>query len=76
MSSLQTYIKSQPPQPLSAWAVALGVSRPMLYGLLDGTRGPSIETAKRIDAATGGAVKWQDWPNIAGILAEVDRGAA
>lgn len=68
MSSLQEYIKSNPARPMRAWADDFGVSRPFLYGLLDGTRNPSLQAARRIEAATGGNVPITEWPNIRAML--------
>lgn len=68
MSSLSKYVKTQPPKKMQEWADLFGVSRPYLYGLMDGTRSPSLETARRIDLATGGQVPLSSWPNIAAVL--------
>ena len=60
---------------MGEWASELGVSRPFLYGLLDGTRQPSLEVAQRIDAATKGKVPLSSWPRIRAVL-EAAKGAA
>jgi len=68
MEALKTYIKSKPSKTMAEWANDLGVSRPFLYGLLDGNRQPSIKVAKRINAATDGMVPITAWPNIRAVL--------
>lgn len=75
METLKTYIKSQPSRTMAEVADDLGVSRPFLYGLLDGSRQPSLDVAQRIDAATGGQVPITSWPRIRAIV-EATRGAA
>lgn len=75
MSNLSEYIKSQPQKARSAWADDFGISRPYLYALLDGTRLPSIDVAKRIEVATGGAVPVTAWSNIAAVV-DAAKGAA
>lgn len=75
METLNAYIKAEPSRTMSEWAEELGVSRPFLYGLLDGKRQPSLEVAKRIDAATNGKVPLASWPNIRAVL-DAARGAA
>lgn len=73
MSSLKTYIKGKPKKPMTAWAKELGVSRPFLMGLLDGTRKPSPDVALRIQANTNGAVRVTDWPNIRAVIEVVEK---
>ncbi len=75
MSTLSEHIKSQPEKPMQAWAEQFKISRPYLYALLDGSRRPSIEVAVRIEAATGGAVGVNTWPNLNAVI-EAARGAA
>lgn len=75
MSTLQTYIKTQPEKPMQAWADHFEISRPYLYALLDGSRDPSLAVAARIERATGGAVKITAWPNLKAVI-EAARGAA
>lgn len=69
MSTLSAYVKTLDNQSKAAVAEQLGVSRPYLYGLLDGTRQPSLEVAQRIARATDGAVPITAWPNLAAIIA-------
>lgn len=79
MSSLNDYIKSQPPRPMRVWAEAFGVSRPYLYGLMQGERTPSVAVARRIERGTDGAVPVTAWPNIRSLVAALgddQRGAA
>lgn len=79
MSSLNDYIKSQPSRPMRVWAEAFGVSRPYLYGLMQGERMPSVAVARRIERGTDGAVPITAWPNIRSIadaLGDAPRGAA
>jgi DNA-binding transcriptional regulator YdaS (Cro superfamily) len=76
MSTLADYIKSQPPKSLALWARDMGISRPYLYGLMDGTRYPGPEVAVRIAQATGGAVPVEAWPNHAVIVQAARQGAA
>lgn len=68
MSTLSEYIKTQPERTMRDWADALGVSRPFLYGLLDGTRAPSLRVAVQIEAATAGRVSIRDWPNLRAVI--------
>jgi DNA-binding transcriptional regulator YdaS (Cro superfamily) len=75
METFNTFIKSQPERSRQAWADFFGVSRPHLYGLMDGTRCPSPEVAQRIEALTEGNVPVTAWPNIRAVLDAV-RGAA
>lgn len=67
MSSLNEYIKSQPQRPMRVWAEAFGVSRPYLYGLMQGERMPSVPVARRIERVTQGAVPVTAWPNIRAV---------
>ncbi len=73
MSTLSQYIKTRPEKSLADWADAFGISRPYLYGLLDGSRTPGPDVALRIDNATGGEVPAASWPNIADMLDAADR---
>lgn len=68
MSTLEQHIKSAPKKPLQAWADDFGVSRPTLYGLMDGTRQPDAETAMRIERVTKGAVPASSWPKFAPLF--------
>lgn len=68
MKTLSAYVETLDKPSKAAVAEHLGVSRPYLYGLLDGTRQPSLEVAQRIARATDGAVPITAWPNIAAIL--------
>jgi transcriptional regulator with XRE-family HTH domain len=56
MHTLTHHIKTQPEKSLATWATGFGISRPYLHALLAGSRNPSLEVAKRIAAATRGAV--------------------
>ena len=78
MSTLSHFIKTHPEKTLAQWAEAFGISRPYLYGLMDGTRTPSPEGALKIAAQTAGAIPAVSWPNITTMLAAADaiRGAA
>ena len=76
MSSLNDYIKARPGKPLGQWAKAFGISRPHLYSLMDGTRNPSLDVARRIEAETQGDVPIRDWPNIAAVLSAAAGDAA
>lgn len=71
MSTLSDFIKSQPQKSLAHWAKDFGVSRPHLHSLLNGERFPSIHVAKRIEAATGGKIPHDQWPNIAALIAAI-----
>lgn len=75
MEQLAQYIASRPGRTNAEWADALGVSRPYLHELLNGRRQPSLATAQRIAAATGGAVSITTWPNLAAVIAAA-RGAS
>ena len=75
MSTLSDYIKSQPPKTYGQWAQTFAISRPYLYGLMDGTRNPSPQVAIRIAEATGGAVPVDAWPNFEALAASI-KGAA
>lgn len=68
MSTLANHIKDAPEKSLSQWAKDLGISRPYLYALIDGSRVPSLPVAQKIEAATGRAVPVASWPNMAAIL--------
>lgn len=72
MSSLNEYIKSQPQRPMRVWAEAFGVSRPYLYGLMQGERMPSVPVARRIEKETQGAVPVTAWPNIRALMKALD----
>lgn len=41
-----------------------GCSRTTIYGLLDGTRRPSVALAARIERETGGAVRASAWATV------------
>lgn len=69
MQQLSDHIAARPGKTYGEWAQDFGVSRPYLYGLLDGTRSPSLATAQRIAAATGNDVPITAWPNLAAIIA-------
>lgn len=68
MSTLSEYIKTQPERPMREWAGQFRISRPHLIALIDGTRAPSIEVARRIETVSGGAVPVAVWPNIKAML--------
>jgi len=68
MSTLAEFIKAKSGTTMTAHASAFGVSRPYLYSLCDGTRSPSFKVAKRIEAASDGAVPVQSWPKFAEIM--------
>lgn len=79
MSDLHSHIKANPGKTIAEWAECFGISRPYLYALVDGTRRPSLDVAKRIAAATDGSVPITAWPNFAKIADELRsnaRGAA
>jgi DNA-binding transcriptional regulator YdaS (Cro superfamily) len=78
MSTLSQFIKSDPGKSIADWAVRFGISRPYLYGLMDGTRTPSPEVAIQIERETAGVIPAASWPNIAAMLTAADavRGAA
>ena len=76
MATLSEHIKGEPEKSITAWAADLGVSRPYLYGLLDGTRTPSAETATRIARATGNAVPVTSWPNLRAVIDAAQSGDA
>ena len=71
MDTLIAHVNRKPEISRAEWARRFGVSRPYIYGLLNGTRCPSPEVAARIQAATDGEVKVTDWPNIAAVVAAV-----
>ncbi|AZV00253.1 Cro-like protein [Paracoccus phage vB_PkoS_Pkon1] len=68
MSTLRDYIKSQPRKSRKEWADCFGISRPYLYGLMEGTRHPSLDVALRIADITEGAVPVMAWPNLAAVI--------
>jgi plasmid maintenance system antidote protein VapI len=76
MVTLSDHIKTDTAKTRAEWADAFGISRPYLYGLLDGTRSPSIDVAARIEAVTGGAVPIRAWPKLAAVIDAAERGAA
>lgn len=53
---------------MKAWADEIGISRPYLYGLMDGTRSPSLDVALRVQSVTAGKVTVTDWPNLAAVV--------
>lgn len=73
MSKLSEHIKRHPGKNMSEWAVSLGVSRPYLYQLVDGSRYPSLPVAMRIAKATNDAVPVTAWPNLAAVVDAVKR---
>ena len=73
MSKLSEHIKGHPGKTMSEWAGFLGVSRPYLYQLVDGTRYPSLPVAMRIAKATNDAVPVTAWPNLAAVVDAVKR---
>ena len=77
VSRLSHFIKTRPEKSMADWAEQFGISRPYLYGLVDGTRTPSPEVAMQIERETSGAVPAASWPNIAAMLTAADaiRGA-
>ena len=68
MSKISDHLKTQPDRSMKKWAEELGVSRPYLYGLADGSRTPSLEVAMRIQSRTGGAVPITAWPSLAALI--------
>lgn len=68
MNTLSDHIKALPKKTMAAWAADLGISRPYLYGLLDGTRSPSPDVARQISDATGGNVPVTAWPRLAPLF--------
>lgn len=72
MDKLHAYIQAQPPRPMREWADAFGISRPYLLALLDGSRSPSVATARAIADATGGAVPVLAWANIRAVVEAVE----
>ena len=56
------------------WAEAFGISRPHLLALMAGDRAPSIDVARRSEAATGGTVSVTVWPNIKAIFDAISGG--
>ena len=74
MITLAEHIKSQSGKTLTAWAESFEISRPYLYGILDGTRRPSLDVAVRIQRATNGAVSVGDWPHLAAVASAVNGG--
>lgn len=73
MSTLSNFVKTNPEKSLSDWAAKFGISRPYLYGLMDGTRAPSPEVAMQIERETGGKVPAASWPNISAMLDAADQ---
>ncbi len=77
MEKLIDHIQARPDRKSREWAADFGISRPYLHGLLKNQRNPSLETAMRIEAATGGAVPIASWPNLAAVVAAAtQQGAA
>lgn len=79
MNTFAQHLKTVPERTPSEWAEHLGISRPYVYALADGSRTPSIGIAVRIARATNGAVPIDAWPNIAEFLnaaSESKQGAA
>lgn len=72
MRTLSNFVKSRPEKSMSEWAAQFGISRPYLYGLMDGTRSPSAEVAIQIERETGGEVPAVSWPNIVALLDAAD----
>jgi predicted GIY-YIG superfamily endonuclease len=75
-TALARYIASQPKRPMVSWAFRFGVSRPMVYDLMNGNRYPSPAVAQRIAEQTGGAVPVTSWPNMAAVVSAASQGAA
>ena len=71
MTALAEHIRARPGKSMQAWADEIGISRPYLYGLMDGSRTPSVEVAVKVERATDGAVTVTDWPNLAAVLSAV-----
>lgn len=60
MNQLDTYLRSRV-QTAKALAMAAGVSQPYICDLRYNRRKPGDDVAKRIEAATNGAVKHTSW---------------
>jgi DNA-binding XRE family transcriptional regulator len=73
MQKLAAHLRTEPQTTRGEWARRFGISRPYLYGLVDGERSPSLEVAQRIARATDGAVPVSSWPKLAALLAEAKR---
>jgi DNA-binding transcriptional regulator YdaS (Cro superfamily) len=58
--SLQEFIEKEGVSP-SAWAKKVGISQPVITRFLSGSRGISLRTALRIQEATGGQVRVEDF---------------
>ena len=67
MNKLEKHIKTEG-GTMTAWAVTFGISRAFLYGLVDGSRNPSLPIAQRIATKTGNSVPITSWPNIKAII--------
>lgn len=69
--ALADHINEMPQRAMAEWAEVFGVSRPYLYGLMDGSRQPSMKVAKRIAEKSEGAVPVLCWKNFAAISQEL-----
>lgn len=74
MMNLDTYLK-QSGTSQRAFADEVGISPSFLNEILGATRNPGLATAQRIEAATGGEVPIDTWPNLAPLLAAARRAA-
>lgn len=69
--ALASFINADPSRTMADWSEFFGVSRSYLYGLMDGSRQPSIKVAKRISERTNGAVPVLCWENFAAVSKEI-----
>ena len=66
--NVAAYIATRGHVTVKELAATFGVSRPFLYGLLDGTRCPSPKVALRIAKVTDNAIPVSTWPNMRAML--------
>lgn len=74
MMTLSQYLEAQK-LTQAGFAARLGVPQATVSKLASGHRFPSVDTAKRIAAATDGAVPITAWPNLAAVIEAAQGGA-
>lgn len=68
MMDLNTYLATTGTSQ-RAFAEKVGISPSFLSEILNGPKEPGLDTAQKIEAATGGAVKPNAWPRLAKLFA-------
>lgn len=76
MKAFIDYIEARQPETPRETAEHLGISRPFLYDLKGGRREPNLETAVKLERATGGQVPVASWGRFKAVANAIDASPA